>query len=214
MTQRLNPSINTTTSDKAASAGLRQTFGADTMTLSTILDPFCDHDLESLSRKARNAAVGCGQEMSHPIELPFDDWCTLDDIAQSIFQTTASDDQQVATFFEFYERFPGYHALTIMFRWYDDHPALSDSVKSQIWLSLGAMLRSDAALADPVAYSLWVDRFEAANTVVEAWMRLLPACTSEQALRRLLTVSGPVPFDLKQDLYFRLLPEARFHTAI
>jgi hypothetical protein len=184
------------------------------MTLENILDPFRDRDLASLSRKAREAAVGCGQKIRHPKELPFDDWSLLDDIARSIFEAASSDYERVAVFFDFFERFPAYHVLTTLFRWYDDHPALADSVRSETWRRLGMMLGRDAALADPVAYKLWADRFEDPRTVADAWERLLPACASEQALQRLLEISGPVPIGFKQPLYLRLLAEPRYHTAI
>jgi hypothetical protein len=53
------------------------------MTLSSILDPFKEHDLEALSRKAKQAAAGCGKQVLNDHELPFEDWCVLDDMVRS-----------------------------------------------------------------------------------------------------------------------------------
>ncbi len=53
------------------------------------------------------------------------------------------------------------------------------------------------------------------DTVDEAWTELaLPDELSEEGLERLLDISGPVPFGLKEPFYDRLLSNKRWHQAI
>jgi hypothetical protein len=70
-------------------------------------------------------------------------------------------------------------------------------------------------LAGPVRYSLWCDFFEDPDTVQEAWKELaLYRDATDRTLERILPESGPVPFELKDDLFRRLLPERRWHPYI
>jgi hypothetical protein len=83
-----------------------------------------------------------------------------------------------------------------------------------LWREYRDLLATDDdRLADPVAYSLWVDFFEDPETVGEAW-RELTLDEDERRLTRLLSVSGPVPWSLKAPLFERLAPDRRWHEPI
>lgn len=87
--------------------------------------------------------------------------------------------------------------------------------RTAFWASYRELLcDADDRLADPVAYSLWCDYFEDARTVDEAWRGLDPDTLPDRGLERLLDMSGPVPWALKERLYRRLVRKARWHPAI
>jgi hypothetical protein len=71
----------------------------------------------------------------------------------------------------------------------------------------------DDRLAEPAAYSLWVDYFENPPTVEEAWREMLHEPT-DRRLERLLHASGPVPWQLKAPLFERLSRAPRWHPFI
>jgi hypothetical protein len=79
----------------------------------------------------------------------------------------------------------------------------------------GWLDRDDDRLADPVAYSLVKDYFPHAQLVFEVW----PALTALERprvrrLKRLLPISGPVPYQLKAELYETLMVDTRWHPLI
>lgn len=184
------------------------------MTLSSILETFKEHDFDALSRKAKQVAAGCGQQISNPLQLQFEDWSVLDDIASSICESEMTNEDRIGLFFEYFERFPSYHSLTLFFRWHAENLSISDQLKWDVWRRLASYLDSEAAFADPITYLLWVDLFEDQRTAEEAWRGVVSHCASEQSLKRLLDVSGPVPFALKEPLYLRLLHDKKYHTAV
>lgn len=91
---------------------------------------------------------------------------------------------------------------------------LGPDERQALWATYAGLLdQDDDRLAAPVAYSLWVDFFEDPATVRDAW----PAMTEDAAGRRLgrvLAVSGPVPWELKRDLYDALARDRRWHDAL
>lgn len=72
---------------------------------------------------------------------------------------------------------------------------------------------TEPALADPVSYYLWCHDFESSRAA-RAWNELLSGERNEQLLERLLVASGPVPWDVKRQLYNQLLPMPRWHPQI
>jgi hypothetical protein len=70
-------------------------------------------------------------------------------------------------------------------------------------------------LAEPVAYSLWVDYYEDRSTVEEAWRETTRLDGDwERRLERVLIASGPVPYSLKAPVYQRLIDQRRWHPFI
>lgn len=72
----------------------------------------------------------------------------------------------------------------------------------------------DEALARPVCYMLWCDFFARQSRSAAAWATLARDGMDVSTTRRLLSVSGPVDFALKDALYRRLLPDRTWHAAI
>src|SRR4051794_20283351 len=81
-----------------------------------------------------------------------------------------------------------------------EYARLDVPARELVWREYRDLLGAeDDRLADPVGYSLWVDFFEDPETVEEAW-RAVSVDADERTLRRLLPLSGPVPWDLKEPL--------------
>jgi hypothetical protein len=67
----------------------------------------------------------------------------------------------------------------------------------------------DERLAATIAYSLWVDFYESAATVEEAWRETTREPAPDARIRRVLAASGPVPYALKAPYFERLGPRWR-----
>jgi len=93
---------------------------------------------------------------------------------------------------------------------------LDVAAQSLLWTEFRSLLSDpDDRLADPVAYSMWCDFFESADTVSDAWRNLMnPGGLTDRGLERVLIMSGPVPYAQKSALYERLLPNTRWHYFI
>ncbi len=135
------------------------------------------------------------------------------DLADAIATADGSPAERVELALELYAAMPCYANLMYV---QHDVAAMDREQRRAFWTEYGRLLgEQDARLADPVAYSLWCDYFEDPDTVDEAWTELaLPDELSEEGLERLLDISGPVPFGLKEPFYDRLLSNKRWHQAI
>jgi hypothetical protein len=88
--------------------------------------------------------------------------------------------------------------------------------RARLWAEYRVLLaHPDDRLADPVAYSLWVDFYEDRSTATEAWMETsrLDPC-EERRLQRVLEMSGPVPFKVKARTYEQLIAAPEWHAHI
>jgi hypothetical protein len=121
--------------------------------------------------------------------------------------------QRIALLFAIYERMPCYALLMTGPKWCaEDCPIAQKVWEAKVRELLGA---DQDALADPVGYWLWCGPFEDNRDEVEPWWRLCAAPGGPPRLyERLLEHSGPVPYDLKAELYDRLLPDERWHLYI
>jgi hypothetical protein len=89
--------------------------------------------------------------------------------------------------------------------------------KRRFWDMYRAALDSDDdRLAEPVAYSLWVDFYEDQETVHEAWQETsrCDETASRRRLQRVLEIAGPVPWHLKEPVFEQLIGDAAWHPFI
>jgi hypothetical protein len=140
------------------------------------------------------------------------DW-VLDRLDESI---TGTDDRDelVQTLTRVYREVPSYRLLYDLFchcGYFD----FSEEAREDFWDFAREMLSEESdALADPVAYVMWCDFFESSQRVTEAWNNLISDDAPRRRIERVLDASGPVPYDLKEPVYRRLLPEASWHYWI
>jgi len=94
-------------------------------------------------------------------------------------------------------------------------PKFETHVRTVFWDAYRALLGdADDRLANPVAYSLWVDYFEDAERAAEAWDEMTRSQPSERSLKRLVPASGPVPYELKAPLYQQLALDQQSHEIL
>ncbi|GAB3811153.1 hypothetical protein [Kribbella italica] len=107
--------------------------------------------------------------------------------------------------FQVYRRMPCYGVLM-----YVGHEPRDDA----FWSAISALLDdSDDRLAAPVQYWLWCGPFEEA-TVSGALFEQLVANAPDLRVRRLLEVSGPVPWSAKAPLLKRLAGRPLWDSAV
>ena len=112
-----------------------------------------------------------------------------------------------------YRQMPCYSLLPEFWSFYRE---MDVAARSLLWTEFRRLLSdADDRLADPLAYSMWCDFFESADTVQEAWRELMsPGGLTDRGLERVLIMSGPVPYAHKRTLYDSLLPNNRWHYFI
>ena len=110
-----------------------------------------------------------------------------------------------------YRAMPCYANLMYVQHFYDE---FGDDERAAFWQEYRALLAdADDRLADPVAYSLWVDYFEAGYD--EAWREVTSLEPPwERRMERVLPMSGPVSWKLKEPLYLRLADDERWHPFV
>lgn len=134
------------------------------------------------------------------------------EISDSIWESDSSPEEQLEATLWFYEEMPCYGWLMYISLYFND---LAESGQQRLLEKYAQYLSSDDdAVAEPAAYSLWCDFFENVDRVRGTWGALLSGSPNDLLVRRILESSGPVPFDLKEELYERLLPHERWHPWI
>ncbi|SFU37547.1 hypothetical protein SAMN05216480_10245 [Pustulibacterium marinum] len=114
--------------------------------------------------------------------------------------------------FDFFERSPEYGICSELNMYFSE---LTSEEKNTLLDYYKKYLKSDKPEhKKQIKYSLWVDFFEDPQTVAETWNSLIGDCKDEHILRELLSVSGPVPFDKKDELYLKLIKDKTNHEAI
>lgn len=110
-----------------------------------------------------------------------------------------------------YRAMPCYGNLMYTMHFYGE---FGEVERAAFWQEYRALLAdADDRLADPIAYSLWVDYFEAGYD--EAWLEVTSLDPPwERRMERVLPVSGPVRWKLKEPVYLHLADDERWHPFI
>ena len=162
-------------------------------------------------------AKGCGQENEPETgvsDIPGDPARVPHDIAERLWFASEADlGERLHLALDLYSRMPCYATLM-----YIRHfaPQFDAGDRGMVWDAYRRWLDdADDRLADPVAHSLATDYFPSREFAPEVWHVI---STLERPrvrrLKRLLTISGPVPYHLKAALYDRLMRDARWHPLI
>jgi hypothetical protein len=182
-----------------------------------ILDEFLlpEAEIVRLSNECKVIADGYGQQDSLSKKLHSRDWNLLDNISRKLWMSDELIDQKILIGFELYETFPSYyHFLVPYYHIICYHETEDEQVKNIIWRKFADFLAAENHYCDPVGYVLWVEFFEDSNTVVEAWNGLMQHKANKKSMMKLLEYSGPVPFELKENLYNELVHDKRAHQSI
>ncbi|MEV8375417.1 hypothetical protein AB0P21_21965 [Kribbella sp. NPDC056861] len=132
-----------------------------------------------------------------------DDWpADQADVPHELSDLFAGD---AALGFELYRAMPCFAVL--MYVGFEPHD-------EAFWTEVRSLLDDpDDRLARPMAYWLWCGPLESAAEVEDCWRKLVTDAP-DQRLRRLLDISGPVPWRLKGELLERLAQQSEWNDAV
>jgi hypothetical protein len=127
------------------------------------------------------------------------------------FDGTEVFDERLTVAVELYWRMPCY--ANLMYWPYED---FDEATRARMWDAFREFLSDPRdAVAEPVAYRLWVDHFEDTRTVERAWREVSgPQEPRRPRLLRVLPASGPVPWTLKESLYAQLSKEGGWNDSL
>ncbi|HMQ04745.1 MAG TPA: hypothetical protein PKD26_12575 [Pyrinomonadaceae bacterium] len=185
-------------------------------TVEDILSAFhlTETDITLLSGEAREHAVGCGKRESSK-DLSQKTWDLFDELSETVWQSSMPTGQKIELGFRLFELFPDYyHFLVPFYHLIRSNGAIAEDQKQLVWKQFMDYLGADDHYADPVGYVLWVEFFEDPETVVETWNGLIRSVTKPSVLLRLLEHAGPVPYELKEQVYKELLADPGNHETI
>jgi hypothetical protein len=158
-----------------------------------------------VARVWRRASSKGGEETSQQ------DYEILSDIVDYIFKSDIDDLKKIDLFFELYEEIPSY---TLISECSISYWPLSPHATSKYWERYRNLLNSDNDdLCWALEYHLWSGHFEGTE-VEDAWNALTKDLSRKKAIYRILRVSGPVPFELKNNLYDSLIQYREYHPSI
>ena len=170
-------------------------------------------EVERLSNLAKQDSIDCGRSGAIK-ELPKETWNLFFEISDKVWYSSMATSQKIKSGFQLYEVFPNYyHFLTPFYHSIRNKEVTDSNEKEIIWKHFMKYLASENFYADPVGYVLWVDFFEDQSLVHEAWTGLMKFY-DKKAVLRLLEQSGPVPYELKENLYKTLIKDDESHEAI
>lgn len=135
----------------------------------------------------------------------------IHDVSPLIWEAPLSDTAKVRLFFDVYDDLPSYGMLMYAKFSYSD---LDIESRALWWMEVRNRIETEnPCLRDPIVYALWCDFFEDPSTVREAWLALTVS-RKEPLIRAALSVSGPVPWDLKQPLLEELSDVSPMQDAV
>ena len=137
----------------------------------------------------------------------------IHDISDGITDLDISDKAIIDLMFEVYEMAPSYSVLMYLVMMYDN---LNLELKEYIMNRYADYLfQDDEHLSVPVGYSLWVDYFEGDDRVEFCYNAIFGRMKQEyNDIKKLIDVSGPVPYHLKKDLYYTLTTDRIYHDLV
>lgn len=172
-----------------------------------------DTETNRLSKEAKHNSIGCGKIVVMKDLLP-ETWKLFNEMSDIVWYSNMANTQKILLGFELFEFFPSYYHFLIPFYRTVYKKDASKKEKEIIWRKFSKYLIAEKYYADPVEYVLWVEFFEDPITVKETWKGLLKNCLNNNSLLRLLEIAGPVPFNLKEPIYNKLIIDKKNHEAI
>lgn len=123
-----------------------------------------------------------------------------------------SQTDQIDISFELFDRSPEYGIVSELNMAYKE---MEPEIKKELWSKYRQYLFSGTQdQKEQIKYSLWVDFFEDPKTVDVAWNEMIDANSKIEIIREVLSVSGPVPFEKKEELYSEVIADKRNHEYI
>lgn len=165
-------------------------------------------------KKTCEEAIKCahntGKQLNH--KEAFDSMIPHD-VSFELWNLDLSVSQLLDIFFELYEEMPCYAYLMYLNM---EFKRFSESDRNLVIDKFYEYLSIDnPILSKPIEYSLWCDYFEDNELVEYVWERLLGIESSDDIfIKKLLALSGPVNFHLKDKLYKKVIGNKNLHYSI
>lgn len=180
------------------------------MNKSTIIAEVGKNIYDELCKQAERAAPKTGGDS--PLEEQFISDIPHEIMTDFIWESDLSVREKIQLTFDLYDDMPCYAYLMYLKLHYSDFaPEEKLFCLHQIRNRINS---GKLEYSKPAAYSLWVDFFEDQSTVRETWEIMTDKTMPEEGLQQMLIASGPVPFELKKELYERLIRQKKWHCYI
>lgn len=140
-------------------------------------------------------------------------WDVADDLSDRVWLMPEVEAvEKVRLLFELYREMPAYWVVHRI-EW------LAKDLKGDdweaVWQGFREVLSQESPeLADPASYALWCGFFEDEHVAPKAWQALSTQAAPDILTKRLLSVSGPVPWAAKVETYRRLAKDRRWHRDL
>lgn len=172
-------------------------------------------DIDRLKNEARAEAGNCGKNGISQQQLSTETWSLFDELSKSVWESDREIHEKIQLGFMLFDTFPNYyHFLTPYYDIIKNKELKANDLKDSIWKTFMEYLGSEEYYAAAVSYSLWVDFFEDPDTVLEAWQGLMNQKNSIKSLTNLIKCAGPVPFELKEPIYKKMMKDTSTHKSI
>lgn len=171
-------------------------------------------DIDKFKAEARAEAIHCGKGKT-PQPISTEAWNIFDALSKSVWDSDKELSEKIQLGFLLFDTFPSYlHFLTPFYDIIENKELKANDLKDSIWKTFMHYLGSEEYYASPVSHVLWVDFFEDTDTVLEAWQGMLNQAATKKGLSNLIKCAGPVPFELKEPLYKKMLKDSSLHESI
>lgn len=185
----------------------------------TVLKRFLitENGIEELSKEAKSTAIGCWKKWNNDNWLSPETWDLFDEISTYLWESAnISMEEKVSLGFELFEIFPSYYHFLVPYYHVLQNNELENTpeLKVLIWNKLAQYLSSENYYSDTVSYVLWCDFFEDQSTVKESWEWIMRAIKNDKWLALVIESAWPVPFELKEPIYQRLIHNQSYHQSI
>jgi hypothetical protein len=137
------------------------------------------------------------------------------DLVAKVWETELSVKEKVILSLEIYDLEPSYFVLTNMWLGYSLSGKVTIETDELILNKYLIELSNPGKnLEGSTEYSLYFDIFEDPDRSRTAWNYFLSKDPNAKFIKTMLANSGPVPYELKHQLYERLIPDKSFHRDI
>ena len=183
-----------------------------------------ENEIIRISTDCKKEGINYGKSDRDPFSIDDIDFSILSHIADYFWFSTNSLENKIKIGFELYELFPRYFQFLMPYYRVVKNPEYCNLTKDDeknysnakhlIWEKFMYYLGAENYYADPVGYVLWVEFFEDGETANETWKGLTQFTDNKTAIKKLLEMSGPAPFELKEILYKKIIEDKQYHESI
>jgi len=160
---------------------------------------------------AMKTAEYCGKKDNPYSGVHFD---TAHDLSWILWDLEIKESEKLDMLFELYTEMPCYAYL--MYLSHEYKRCFSKHMRRKVlrWFN-NIILSDNKVLKNPILYSLWCNYLDDSEFSNSVWSKLLTLGNGKKnSIQALLSVSGPVDWDLKHKLIRELITDKKWHLMI